>query len=216
MVQLECARQPIMRTDPQHSFPSRPVALSTMIETELEKIVNSRLFKDAGSLRELLRYTVRETVGGRGGDLKEYVLGATVLRKGESFDPKADPIVRVQMRRLRGRLERYYATEGRDDALVVDIPKGAYTPTFRIVAPGDPFTKRSAGVTPLVVGRESELATLRAAFDEASAGGGRMLCFSGEPGIGKTTIVETFLDELSSRSNQRCQIGRGRCSERLA
>jgi tetratricopeptide (TPR) repeat protein len=204
-----------MRTDPQHSFPSRPVALSVMIETELEKIVNSRLFKDAGSLRELLRYTVRETVAGRGGDLKEYLLGATVLRKGEAFDPKADPIVRVQMRRLRGRLERYYATEGRHDALVVGMPKGAYTPTFRIVAPGEAVTTHAGVITPHVVGRDSELAAVRAAFFEASAGRGRMLCFSGEPGIGKTTIVEAFLNELS-RSDPRCHIARGRCSERLA
>jgi len=186
-----------------------------MIETELEKIVNSRLFRDAGSLRELLGYTVRETIAGRGGDLKEYLLGATVLRKGDAFDPKADPIVRVQMRRLRGRLEQYYATEGRHDAIVVDIPKGAYTPTFRVVAPGDAATKRLGAVAPHVVGRDSELAALRTAFDNASDGRGTMICFSGEPGIGKTTVVEAFLDELSRREPQ-CQIARGRCSERLA
>jgi predicted ATPase len=67
----------------------------------------------------------------------------------------------------------------------------------------------------LTVGHEKETAVLRAAFESAAAGEGRMFCLFGEPGIGKTTIVEVFLRELGL-GGSRCTIGRGRCSERLA
>ena len=65
------------------------------------------------------------------------------------------------------------------------------------------------------VGRTKERAELVGAFDRATAGQGRLLSVSGEPGAGKTTLVEEFLAGLSA-SGTRCRIGRGRCSERLA
>jgi predicted ATPase len=65
------------------------------------------------------------------------------------------------------------------------------------------------------VGRAHELAALRAARDEAAAGRGLLLGITGEPGLGKTTLVENFLDELSSRGSY-WTVARGRCSERLA
>ena len=64
------------------------------------------------------------------------------------------------------------------------------------------------------VGRETERAALRAGFESALSGRGLLLCVAGEPGIGKTTLVEEFLSELISRGS--CTVARGRCSERLA
>jgi TolB-like protein/Tfp pilus assembly protein PilF/predicted ATPase/class 3 adenylate cyclase len=64
------------------------------------------------------------------------------------------------------------------------------------------------------VGRERERNELRAAFNTADGGRGALMCVAGEPGIGKTTLVEDFLAELAT-TNQ-CAIARGRCSERLA
>src|SRR6185295_18052625 len=125
-------------------FVPGPVRVSTVIGTHLDKILSSRVFKSADSLRELLRFIVHETVAGRGDALKEYVLGVSVLRRGESFNPKADAIVRLQMRRLREHLERYYATEGRDDPLRIDIPKGTYAPTFRPASPRGAVGGRAA------------------------------------------------------------------------
>ena len=90
--------------DPHQSPLSRPIALSDVIESHLEKIQRSGVFSAADSLRRLLRFVVHETIAGRGGDVKEYSLAVSVLGKGDSFDPKADPIVRVQMRRLREHL----------------------------------------------------------------------------------------------------------------
>jgi predicted ATPase/predicted Ser/Thr protein kinase len=65
------------------------------------------------------------------------------------------------------------------------------------------------------VRREPELAALHAAFAAAEAGRGSLVCVTGEPGIGKTTLVEDFLEELAGTA-RACALGRGHCSERLA
>jgi tetratricopeptide (TPR) repeat protein len=65
------------------------------------------------------------------------------------------------------------------------------------------------------VGRERERAELRAGVRSATAGHGLLLCVAGEPGIGKTTLVEDFLGELDA-SGHPCLMARGRCCERLA
>lgn len=64
------------------------------------------------------------------------------------------------------------------------------------------------------VGREKERAELQSGFESALAGRGQLLCVAGEPGIGKTTLVEDFLSDLTAE--RRATIARGRCSERLA
>src|SRR2546429_2471646 len=65
------------------------------------------------------------------------------------------------------------------------------------------------------VGRDRERRELRRAFEEAAAGRGVLISVAGEPGIGKTTIIEEFLSELSAGSRST-RIARGQCSERLA
>jgi adenylate cyclase len=73
----------------------------------------------------------------------------------------------------------------------------------------------AAVVSRPIVHREPELARLRAAWGEADAGRGLVMCVAGEPGIGKTTFVEDFLTGLEA-AGQPCLIARGRCSERFA
>jgi predicted ATPase len=68
---------------------------------------------------------------------------------------------------------------------------------------------------PPTVGRRQERTALWAGFEEAAAGHGLFVCVTGEPGLGKTTLVEDFLDELAG-DGRLCSVGRGRCSERLA
>jgi DNA-binding winged helix-turn-helix (wHTH) protein len=64
----------------------------------------------------------------------------------------------------------------------------------------------------LIVGRDRELHAMRNTLEAAKGGDGRLLAVTGEPGIGKTTLVERFLQEVAGT----CRIGSGRCSERLA
>jgi predicted ATPase len=79
---------------------------------------------------------------------------------------------------------------------------------------------QSLGVTAVprrgpTVGRDPERAALWAGFEAAESGRGVVLCLTGEPGIGKSTLVEDFLTELSARGRAHTS-ARGRCSERLA
>jgi serine/threonine-protein kinase len=79
------------------------------IADALDRILGSQTFQQAGGLKRFLRFIVNETIAGRVSELKEYVIGVQVFRTDQSFDPRTDPIVRVQARRLRAKLVQYYA-----------------------------------------------------------------------------------------------------------
>src|SRR5262249_17942857 len=74
-----------------------------------------------------------------------------------------------------------------------------------------PIPSEPASPTLHFVGRERELEVLRAGYRQAFSGRGSVVCVSGEPGLGKTTLVEKFLVEASGAA-----IACGRCSEALA
>jgi TolB-like protein/tetratricopeptide (TPR) repeat protein len=108
---------------------SRPLSGHT-IRQHLDKALASHAFAHADRLKRFLAFVVRETADGRGAGLKEYSIGVEVFDRESSFDPRTDPIVRVQARRLRARLTRYYEDEGRNDEIRIDLPKGGYAPEF--------------------------------------------------------------------------------------
>ncbi len=101
------------------------------IRKQLDRILSSRSFRQVDRLQRFLAFIVEETLSGRGDILKEYPIGVDVFNKDSSFDPRMDPIVRVQARRLRIRLATYYRDEGQSDELLIELPKGGYTPIFR-------------------------------------------------------------------------------------
>jgi Tol biopolymer transport system component len=100
------------------------------VAEQLERMLQSGVFRGATRSSTVLRYLVEETLGGRADRLKDYSIGADALGRGESFDPRTDPIARVEASRLRSRLELYYATEGASDPILISLPKGGYVPTF--------------------------------------------------------------------------------------
>jgi TolB-like protein len=100
------------------------------VRAELERILCSQALGGSDQLKRLLRLVVERTLDGRPELLKEYNLGLEVFQRPPDYDPKIDPIVRVQARRLRSKLDEYYASEGSDASFVIHIPKGAYVPVF--------------------------------------------------------------------------------------
>jgi hypothetical protein len=100
------------------------------IREQLARILASEAFKRGSRSGRLLTYLVEQTVAGRTQYLKEYTLGVEALERGADFDPRSDPIARVEASRLRSKLEVYYGTVGSADPIVIALPKGSYVPTF--------------------------------------------------------------------------------------
>ena len=113
-----------------------PTALeidSDQIRDQLDRVLNSAEFAESARLKDLLRYLVTESLDGRGGRLKGYIIGIDVFERGEDFNPDSDTIVRVQAGRLRSKLKTYYLTEGKNDAVRIELPKGTYKPQFKLL-----------------------------------------------------------------------------------
>ncbi len=107
-------------------------SLSTRsIEENLQRILASKEFASSARMSRFLRFAVERALCGQSEELKEYVLGVEVFDRKPSYDPRVDPIVRVEARRLRSKLESYYAGEGSADELIIEFPKGTYAPVFR-------------------------------------------------------------------------------------
>jgi TolB-like protein len=115
-----------------------------LVREELARILASPGFVNAERLSRLLSFIVERTLDGRGAELKEYVLGTEVYDRGTGYDPRLDSIVRVEMRRLRTRLEEYYAGPGAESRLVMHVPLGSYVPQFSPRAETTVATPRTA------------------------------------------------------------------------
>ncbi len=97
----------------------------------LERVFASAEFRNSHRMQAFLKFVVQETLAGRGEQLKAYTIGVSVYNKSSGFDPTTDPIVRVDARRLRRKLQAYYADAGAEDFLRIDVPKGQYVPRFK-------------------------------------------------------------------------------------
>jgi len=130
------------------------------IRAELKTILQSHAFRAAQGQKRFLAYAVEEMLAGNAHLLKEYVIATAALGRDVSFDPRLDPIVRTEARKLRARLAKYYEVEGARDPLRIDLPKGSYVPSFHaaVVAP-----EPAAEVVPRPV--ETEAATISAASE---------------------------------------------------
>ncbi len=100
------------------------------VRQTLEKVLNSRYFVHAHKKRLFLSVVCDFYLKGRAHELNEYVLAYDVFGRDNTYNPSADPIVRVVAHEIRKKLESYYQNEGADDEIRMELPAGSYQPVF--------------------------------------------------------------------------------------
>ena len=105
------------------------------VRRELDLVLGSEGFARNHRLSRFLRFVVERHLEGRDPELKESVIAVEIFGRSPDYNPRRDPIVRTEATRLRARLSQYYVSEGKDHALVIELPKGGYSPCFHHAAP---------------------------------------------------------------------------------
>jgi hypothetical protein len=100
------------------------------VRQTLERIQNSKYFVNAHKKRQFLSVVCDFYLKGRAHELNEYVLAYDVFGRDTTYNPSADPIVRVVAHEIRKKLENYYQNEGASDAIRMELPAGSYQPVF--------------------------------------------------------------------------------------
>ena len=142
-----------------------------VIQDALQRVLASRDFVNSERKRRFLKFVVQETLAGRADRIKAYSIALDAFDRDPSFNPAADPVVRIEAGRLRRCLEHYYLGEGAADRIRITIPKGGYVPHF-IVMDGDdgrfvPEALRDAD--PPTAGQRAEIIPAKVAANPALA-----------------------------------------------
>lgn len=122
------------------------LAQDEALQSQVERILRSDEFRGSEVLRRLLSYLTDKAISGEADQLKEYVIAIEGLGKPSSYDPQHNSAVRIQVGRLRQKLAEYYRTEGKDDAVVIDLPKGRFRLTYeqrQLTVEQTPYTVES-------------------------------------------------------------------------
>jgi hypothetical protein len=120
----------------------------------VQRIVSSPPFQKSTRLRDLLQFITEQTIHGKAHELTEQHIGNALFHKPSDYSPLEDSSVRVHARQLRLKLHEYFNEEGRNEPLILDIPKGSYAPVFRagLKAP-EPPTAISPALVPEAIVR---------------------------------------------------------------
>jgi hypothetical protein len=106
----------------------------------VQRIVCSPHFQKSTRLRELLQYIVEQTMHGNAHELTEQHIGNALFHKPSDYSPLEDSSVRVHVRQLRLKLHEYFNEDGRNESIVLEIPKGSYAPVFRAAQKAEALT----------------------------------------------------------------------------
>jgi hypothetical protein len=98
----------------------------------LERAAASPQLKRAARSREFLFYVAGKSLKEGCTEIHEQEIGHVVFGRGKDYDTSQDNIVRVSATELRKRIDGYFATEGADEPLIFEIPRGSYMPVFRM------------------------------------------------------------------------------------
>lgn len=135
-----------------------PVLPTTVeVKGELARILASSHFAKSQRMSKFLQVTVEAGLEGNAAALKEYSIGLSVFGREPSFDPRLDPVVRNEARRLRSKLLSYYESDGKTNPLRIDLPKGGYSPVFHI-ADANPSPSMTIAPAVLTAGANIERA----------------------------------------------------------
>lgn len=116
------------------------------VRAQIERICASREFRRSEQCKRFLTYVCDLALRGNGAQINEYSVGVEVFHRSPDYSPAEDGVVRRQAHILRRKLEAYYADEGRNDKIRVEIPVGRYAPVFRLQTPEDRSRAQPAGV----------------------------------------------------------------------
>ena len=141
---------PVISARPLLSRDGAPMPSDNDVAVQIDRILASRWFARSERLCRFVRFAAKHARSGGADRLKEYLVGVEVFDRGPEYDPRIDPIVRVEARRLRAKLKAYYASAGRDDQLRIEFPKGTYSPVFRF-RPSRQIKSNSATDTAIAV-----------------------------------------------------------------
>jgi hypothetical protein len=107
------------------------------VHAELEALLRSPGFERSERLQRFLRYICELTLNGESARINEYLIGSEVFRKGVDYNPNEDSVVRRQAHTLRQKLQEFYAGEGSEHAIRIELPIGRYVPVFRRIKQGN-------------------------------------------------------------------------------
>lgn len=96
-----------------------------------QRVADSAYFRKGPKLRAFLLYACENAVLERLENLTAQLIGSRVFGRSPEYNLSEDNIVRVEAREVRRRLEAYFASEGRDEPIIIEIPKGGYVPIFK-------------------------------------------------------------------------------------
>lgn len=108
-----------------------PPLSPTDIQRQLERMLSSPLFVRSPRLSRFMNFVVGAQLDGRDDEIKEYSVGLEVFDRPPSFDPRLDPIVRVEATRLRRKIRDYYLTDGMTDEVMLELRRPGYRPIAR-------------------------------------------------------------------------------------
>ena len=112
--------------------PGPQMLQSDLYRTQINRLVASQVLHSSESLCRLLQYLAKHALDHPNTPLKGNQLATEVFGRRRDFDPQSDSTIRVQAGRLRLKLAEFYSSEGAQDPLIVELPKGTYILSFHL------------------------------------------------------------------------------------
>jgi len=138
------------------------VPAADAVQLAVRSVLASPIFARAPRMCDLLSYLIDRKLAGREGEISEYAIGLQVFRRdARRYDTFLDPVVRVQMGRLRSRLATYYLGAEAGHGVRISIPPGTYVPSI----------EQTVAAPPRVRGLHLELVPLRDLTEQPAGSG---------------------------------------------